>query len=215
MYLPREFRVRELPRLHALIRSNALATLICSLDGALEANHVPVILDGADREPGRLRFHLARPNPAVLALDGSHEALMVFHGEEAYVSPDWYRNPQLVPTWNYAAVHAWGRPRPLADVELAELLEALSADQEHRLNKRPWTVDKLEPERYARMRRAIVGFEMSITRIEGKWKMSQNRHRDDRAGVIAALADLDHAGARATAALMRSMPEPGEDAGDA
>jgi len=209
MYLPRHFQVEELPRLHALIRANALATMVCIVDGALEANHVPVLLDD-DGGDGRMRFHLARANPAAAALDGQRDALFVFRGEESYVSPDWYRSENMVPTWNYAAVHVRGVPRPLDDDALHALLVDLSADQEARLAKRPWTTDKLPDDLYARMRRAIVGFEMTIAHIEGKWKMGQNRSAADREGVREALAALGAHG-EATARAMASVePPPGE-----
>ena len=209
MYLPRHFQVQELPRLHALIRANALATMVCVIDGALEANHVPVLLDD-DGDNGRLRFHLARANRAAQALDGTRDALFVFQGEEAYVSPDWYRSPNMVPTWNYAAVHAHGVPRPLDDAGLHEVLVALSDDQEARLAKRPWTVDGMDGDLYARMRRAIVGFAMPVASLEGKWKMSQNRSPADRQGVRDALAALGPEGAAAAQAMAAAEP-PADD----
>ena len=122
------------------------------------------------------------------------------------MSPDWYRSPNMVPTWNYAAVHAHGVPRPLDDAGLHETLVALSDDQEARLAKRPWTVDRMDDDLYARMRRAIVGFEMAITRIEGKWKMSQNRSPADRQGVREALAALGPDGAAAAQAMAAAEP---------
>jgi transcriptional regulator len=210
MYLPRHFQVAELPRLHALIRDNALATMVCMAGGRLEANHVPVVLDD-DGGNGRVRFHLARANPAAAALDGTCEALLVFQGAEAYVSPDWYASTNRVPTWNYAAVHVHGVPVPTDDADLHALLVDLSADQERRLAKRPWTVDKLEEDLYARMRGAVVGFSMPIDAIEGKWKMDQHRQQEDRRAVVAALSALDGDGPAAVAAAMTALVPPAEE----
>ena len=208
MYRPQAFRIDEPQHLHRLIREHALGLLVVALDGTLEASHVPVLLDAdADAPHAALRFHLARANPLAAALDGTREALFVFQAEQAYVSPDWYQSEHMVPTWNYAAVHAYGRPAPLDDVALQRLLGDLSAAQESRLDKPAWTTDKMPEDLYARMRRAIAGFRMPLTRIEGKWKMSQNRVDADRRGVIDALAALDAPAAQATAQVMRDVLE--------
>ncbi len=205
MYQPRHFRIDDRARLHGVIRDHALATLVTVIDGALEANHLPVLLDAEAGPHGALRFHLARANPLASALDGAREALLVFQGEQAYVSPDWYASPHLVPTWNYAVVHAHGRPQPLDDAGLCALLDDLSASQEGRLDKRPWTTAKLPADVYARMRRAIAGYVLPIERLEGKWKMSQNRGVADRRGVIAALSALPGDQAAATADSMADL----------
>jgi transcriptional regulator len=209
MYQPRQFRVDDPARLHRLIREHALGVLVVALDGTLEASHVPVLLDAHIAPHGALRFHLARANPLAGALDGTREALFVFQAQQAYISPDWYASEHMVPTWNYAAVHACGRPAPMDDDALQVLLDDLSAAQESRLDKRAWTTDKMPGELYARMRRAIAGFHMPIARIDGKWKMGQNRSEADRRGVIAALAALDAPGAKATAEVMRSVLDDG------
>ncbi len=205
MYQPRHFKMEDLARLHALICDHALGTLVTWVDGALEASHVPVVLDAAAGPCGTLRFHLARANPLVAALDGSRDALFVFQGEDSYVSPDWYESQHRVPTWTYAVVHAHGRPQPVDDEALCVLLDDLSATQERRLDKRPWTTDKLPEEVYARMRRAIAGFVMPVARMDGKWKMDQNRTAADRQGVIDALATVPGERAATTASTMREL----------
>jgi transcriptional regulator len=205
MYQPHHFQVDDARALHDLIRNHALGLVVTNLEQGLEANHVPVLLDPDSGPHGRLRFHLARANPLVEALDGQREALFVFQGQSSYVSPDWYRSAHMVPTWNYAVVHAYGVPRAVDDAGLIDLLDGLSASQEGRLEKPPWTADKLPSDVYASMRRAIAGFEMPIRRLQGKWKMSQNRRADDRRGVIAALEDLGHAAGAETAQAMRDL----------
>ena len=205
MFTPDAFRIDDAARQHALIRDNPLALLVASTAQGLEASHVPMLLDEPAHGTPQLRFHLAAPNPLVDALDGDAEVLCIFQGPEAYVSPDWYRNPKLVPTWNYAAVHTYGRPQPVDDAQLLTLLIDLSARQEGTLDKTPWTVDKLDTDAFTRMRRAIVGFHMPIDRIQGKWKMSQNRNRDDQRGVVAALGDLGTEAATRVAREMESL----------
>lgn len=205
MFQPDAFRIDDAERQHELIRANPLAVLAAVTADGLEASHVPMLLHEAAAGAPELRFHLAAPNPLVAALDGESEVLCIFQGPESYVSPDWYRNPKLVPTWNYAVVHAYGRPHRIEDAALLTLLSDLSTRQEGTLDKVPWTVDKLDTEAFTRMRRAIVGFHMPIERIQGKWKMSQNRTRDDRRGVVAALSDLGTEAATRTAREMDAL----------
>jgi transcriptional regulator len=211
MYLPKPFANADLGRLHDLIEARAFGLLIVVRDGATDAAHIPFVLDRGAGERGRLRGHFARPNPIWQAFDGATEALAIFSGPDAYISPDWYVSPHQVPTWNYIAVHAWGRPHVLdkaADVR--RLLDDLSARNEARIaGKKPWTVDKLPAEVYDKMTKGIVAFDMPIERIEGKWKLSQNRTEADRRGVIAQLELLDDTGddlgARAVARAMRAL----------
>ena len=208
MYLPKPFATDDLAALHDLIEGRAFGLLIVPRDGTPDVAHIPFVLDRGEGEHGRLRGHFARPNPIWRACDGKAEALAVFAGPDAYISPDWYATPHQVPTWNYIAVHAWGRPRVVdGDGDVRRLLEDLSARNEARLaGKKPWTADKLPAEVYARMRRGIVAFAMPIERIEGKWKLSQNRAVADRLGAAAALETLDDPNARAIARAMRLLP---------
>jgi transcriptional regulator len=227
MYLPRHFANADLARLHDLIETRMFGLLIVAKGDQVDAAHIPFVLDrvapvGAPiNEPvgvtrdcargahdyGRLRGHFARANPIWRACDGTAEALAVFAGPDTYISPDWYVTPHQVPTWNYIAVHAAGRPKVVNDeAQVRRLLEDLSARSEARLPaKKPWAVDKLPAEIYERMIKGIVAFEMPIDRIEGKWKLSQNRTEEDRRGVVAALETLDDANARAVAKAMRKL----------
>ncbi len=205
MYTPRHFANQELDELHALVEAHPLGALVTRIDGRLDATHVPCVLDREVGERGRLRFHLARANPACAALGSVEEVLLIFAGPQCYVSPDWYYGADLVPTWNYAAVHAYGRASVLGDEALCRLLDDLSARHEAQLPKRPWNTEKLAPALYAKMRQAIVGFELPIAELQGKWKMSQNRRPEDRDGVIVELERLGGEARQAVALQMRSQ----------
>jgi transcriptional regulator len=207
MYTPRHFAVETEAGLD-LIERHGFGALIMSAGGKPEISHLPFVLD---RAGNRLIAHVARANPIWTLMDGTAEATAVFQGPNAYVSPDWYEKPKAaVPTWNYAAVHVQGRPVPLDDGGLLDLLVRLSALHEAKLApKRPWTVDKLEEAQFAGLRKAIVGFALPIERIEAKIKMSQNRSPADRARVQDALAGLGDAGSQATAAMMATLRSAG------
>ncbi len=202
MYVPTHFKNERLADMHALIEQHALTALVIELDGRLEATHVPCVIDRERGESGTLRFHLARANPTSVALDGRREALAIFSGPETYISPDWYATAHLVPTWNFAAVHAYGSPVPLDDSGLCRLLDDLSERNESPLPKRPWTTDKLPDDLYARMRKAVIAFEMVVTDIQGKWKLNQNRGVEDRTGVVESLRQLGSPDQIAVAELM-------------
>ena len=205
MYVPRHYSQDDTAVAHDLIRSNVFATLLTEVSGRLDATHVPVVLDGDRGELGNLRFHLARANPTSQALTDDREVLMVFVGPQTYISPDWYATENLVPTWNYAVVHGYGVPRTLDDAELRRLLDDLSATQESRLPKKPWTTDKMPPELVDKMCKAIVGFELPIAELLGKWKFDQKKAADDRAGAVAALEELGGESRHAVAATMRAL----------
>ncbi len=205
MYVPRHYSQDDTAVAHDLIRGNVFATLVTEVSGRLDATHMPVVLDGGRGELGILRFHLARANPTVKALAETREVLMVFVGPHTYISPDWYANENLVPTWNYAVVHAYGIPRTMNDAELRRLLDDLSASQEERLPKAPWTTDKMPPELVDKMCKAIVGFELPIAELQGKWKFDQKKGADDRAGAVAALEELGGESRHAVAATMRAL----------
>lgn len=205
MYVPRHFSQGDNAVAHDLIRSNVFATLVTELSGRLDATHVPVVLDAERGNLGGLRFHLAGANPTAKAIADGREILMVFTGPHTYISPDWYANENLVPTWNYAVVHAYGTPRVMDDAALRRLLDDLSAAQEAHLPKTPWTMDKMPADLVDKMCNAIVGFDLPIAELQSKWKFNQNRGAEDRAGVVAALEDLGGDSNSAVAATMRSL----------
>lgn len=205
MYVPRHFAQEDAAAAHDLIGENAFATLVTEVSGRLDATHVPVVLDAGRGRHGTLRFHLARANPTCEALECGSEILMVFVGPNTYVSPDWYAAENLVPTWNYAVVHAYGVARRMDGAELRRLLDDLSASQEKRLPKTPWTTGKMPEALVEKMCQAIVGFELPITELQAKWKLNQNRGSEDRAGVVEALETLGGDGKLAVAASMRKL----------
>ncbi|MGH1572652.1 FMN-binding negative transcriptional regulator [Methylobacterium sp. P31] len=188
MYQPPHFREDSRTAQHALIRAYPLGLLVTGGLGGLTANPIPFLLDEAG-EHGLLRAHLARANPQWRALAAAEECLVVFQGPQGYVTPGWYASKRehgrVVPTWNYATVHAWGRPRVIEDVDwLRRQIADLTALRETP-RAEPWAVTDAPEPFVAAQVRALVGVEIPITRIEGKWKMSQNRPEADRTGVIA------------------------------
>lgn len=191
MYRPAAFRQDDLTALHAQIDSTGLALLTSNGLAGLQATHLPLLLEPEEGEFGTLYGHFARANPHWQDLAGQ-EALAVFAGPDAYVHPGWYpgkaEHGQVVPTWNYIAVHAWGQVETFDDPErLRELLARLTARHEAG-RPRPWQLDDAPAEYLERMLRAIVGFALPIRRIEGQWKLSQNRQPADHAGVREGLA---------------------------
>jgi transcriptional regulator len=190
MYQPDHFRVDDLAQMHALMRGRPFAALVSAGASGLYASHLPTVLKD-EGEFGVIECHLARANPHCKELAAVSEALMIFQGPEGYITPNWYATKaetgKVVPTWNYAVVHAYGRPEVKDDaVWLRRHVGELTAQQE-KAEARPWEVSDA-PERYIEvMLRGIVGFRFVITRLEGKWKMSQNREMQDREGVVRGL----------------------------
>jgi len=190
MYLPAVFHEERLETLHALIRTHPLGTLITAGAGGLLANLVPFILvDGGEK--GILRAHIARANDQVEALRSGVETLAVFQGPEAYITPSWYaakaEHGRVVPTWNYVVVQVRGTPRLIDDAAwIRAQIGELTESQESRRTE-PWKVsDAPEPFIMGQIG-AIVGVEIPIASLEGKWKVSQNRSAADREGVIEGL----------------------------
>ena len=205
MYRPAAFRQDDLTALHAQIESTGLALLTSNGPAGLQATHLPLLLAAEDGEFGTLYGHFARANPHWQALDGQ-EALAVFSGPDAYVHPGWYpgkaEHGRVVPTWNYIAVHAWGPVETFDEpARLLELLARLTARHEAGRPK-PWSLNDAPTEYIERQLRAIVGFALPIRRLEGQWKLSQNRQAADRAGVREGLAVSDNPRDRELAARM-------------
>jgi transcriptional regulator len=190
MYQPDHFRVADLPQMHALMRARPLATLVSAGSLGLYATHLPTVLKD-DGPYGVIECHLARANPHWKDLAEGNEALMIFEGPEGYITPNWYPSKadhgKVVPTWNYAVVHAYGRPEVMEDKNwLRRHVTELTAQQETNEVK-PWAPSDA-PESFVEvMLRGIVGFRFAFTQLEGKWKMSQNRQATDRNGVVRGL----------------------------
>ena len=209
MYVPPAFEENDLSVLHEAIRQSGLATLVTLGAEGLEASHVPMLLDPDPAPLGTLHGHVARANPQWRRAAAAAHALAIFLGPDAYISPSWYASKQqtgkVVPTWNYVAVHAAGAVRFYDDADrLLALVTRLTARHETP-RATPWAVTDA-PDDYIRgLLTQIVGFEIPIARLEGKWKLSQNRPEVDRLGVAAGLAARDDATASAVAALMRKQ----------
>ena len=205
MYVPPAFRMDDLPDLHAAIRAARLATLVTSTADGLMATPLPLLLSPEEGPMGTLYGHLARANPQ-WNTPPLHEALVIFPGPDAYVSPSWYATKQehgrVVPTWNYVAVHAHGTPEFFEDeARLLDVVERLT-DHYEAPRAEPWSVSDA-PARYVQGQlRGIVGLRLPITRLTGKRKMSQNRSAEDRAGVAEALSASGLPSDRDAAALI-------------
>lgn len=204
MYLPTMFREDRVERLHGFIRASGLATLVTHTPSGLIASHVPMLLDASPAPYGTLIGHLARPNPQARGALG--EALAIFQGPDAYITPSWYATKRatgkVVPTWNYVAVHAYGTVEFFNDpTRLLDVVTRLTERHEGRRSA-PWAVSDAPGEFIQGMLRGIVGFAIPVSRLEGKWKMSQNRPIEDRAGVV---AGLNEEGEDAVAALVNDV----------
>ena len=184
MYIPEHFHETRAEVLHGFIRAHPFATLISQGSEGMVASHVPLLLDA---EANILSGHLARGNPQSKE---PVEVLVIFHGAHHYISPSWYpskaEHGKVVPTWNYAAVHVYGRMRLIEDPQrLLEHLRKLTAAHDE-----TWSVSDAPADFIEGMMRGVAGVEIAITRIEGKWKVSQNRARADRVAVAARLREL-------------------------
>ncbi|CAN7443626.1 FMN-binding negative transcriptional regulator [Phyllobacterium sp. LjRoot231] len=208
MYQPPHFREERLEIRHALIRAHPLGLLINSGENGPNANAIPFLLDAQASPKGTLHAHVARANPQWRELATDGRVLIVFQGPQTYVSPSWYATKQetgkVVPTWNYVIVQVRGTARIIEDRDwLKHHVSQLTARNEAP-RAAPWTVDDA-PETYIDAQlKGIVGIEIEIAQIEGKWKVSQNRPENDRTGVADGLeAEQDNTEARAMAKLVR------------
>lgn len=211
MYLPTHFEESRSEVLHALMHEHPLATLVTHEGGELTANHVPLQLAANSGAHGALQGHVARANPLSRQAADS-EVLAIFHGPQAYVTPSWYatkrEHGKAVPTWNYVVVHAHGTLRTIDDpVWLRRQLEALVARHEAGFAE-PWRIADAPGDYIDKMLAAIVGIEIRITRLTGKWKISQNQPTINRAGVVDGLRQREAADALAMAGLVAGTLDP-------
>lgn len=200
MYLPPHFEQHDLAALHALMREHPLAALVSLGDRGLTADHLPLEFDATAGEHGTLFGHVARANPLWRVAAGA-PVLAVFGGPQAYVSPSWYPSKaathKVVPTWNYTVVHAHGVLEVVEDAPWLRALVGRLTDHHEAARPTPWAVDDAPTDYVQQMLRAIVGIRIPVTRLVGKWKVSQNRSETDRLGVA------DGLGADPMAALVR------------
>ena len=187
MYRPRHFDVDDAAVLRRFMREQSFALLVTAPKGVPTASHIPLFLDTDGDGPDRLLGHVAKANTQWRDFDGETEAMAMFWGPHAYVSPSWYQSEKMVPTWNYVTVHAYGKPRVLAEPKdardvLARLIDAYESDATGN-----WSMDRLPETFVEKQLKGIVAFEMPIGRLQGKFKLSQNRSAADREGVIEGL----------------------------
>jgi transcriptional regulator len=207
MYLPQHFAETRVETLHDFMRTNPFAALVALTANGLEANHLPFELDPEPVPFGTLRGHIARGNQLWRQVSADTEALAIFQGPHTYVSPSWYpskrESGKVVPTWNYIVVHAYGRLRFIDDkVWLHQLVNQLTTRYETG-RPEPWQVSDAPEEYIDKQLGAIVGVEVQISRLSGKWKVSQNRSLADRQGVVEGLLREDTPSATAMAEVMR------------
>lgn len=205
MYVPSAFANNDLQNLHAFMERNSFATLVTGhADGRLIASHIPLLLVRDDSSYGHLCGHIARANDQWQDVAG--EALAIFNGPHVYVSPRWYEAKEVVPTWNYVAVHAYGPLEIITDrAQFRDLLRRMIDIFETGIEN-AWTLER-SGDAVDKLLAAIVGFRIPITRIEGKWKLSQNHPPERQAKVIAALESQSGEDAQEIAALMRKNLE--------
>ncbi len=202
MYVPKTFEVTDSSTLHEFIETYSFGTLVTVAGEQPIATRLPLILDQTSGRHGTLLGHVARANPQWRSFDGGRQCLVMFDGPHAYVSPSWYATSPAVPTWNYATVHVYGIPRAIHDAaQLSALVDRLVGIYEAGMAK-PWPAN-LPADFKASMLKAIVGFAIEIDRIEGKFKMGQNRPVEDRIGTVARLESSSDPAARALAELTR------------
>lgn len=201
MYIPPAFRIEDAAKLAAFIQRHSFATLITHDGAAPFASHLPILLRPVAGAHGVLVSHMARANPQWQHFASGSEALAIFHGPHSYVSPSWYQTEPAVPTWNYATVHAYGVPSMINDHDrVASLLRETVSLYEASFEQ-PWSGD-LPDDYREKMMRGIVAFEIPIARLEGKFKLGQNRSTADLQGVFNALAHSADPDSRALAQIM-------------
>jgi transcriptional regulator len=212
MYLPKQFEESRVEVMHALIREHPLAVVVTLGPNGLNANHLPIEFDPEPAPFGTLRGHVARANPVWRESAADVEALVVFQGPARYITPAWYATKRetgkVVPTYNYAVVHAYGALRAVEDAPwLRNLVERLTNRFEATRGE-PWHVTDAPESFIAAQLKAIVGIEIPVSRLLGKWKMSQNRTAADRSGVVQGLRATDDHEAAVIARLVERSLEP-------
>jgi transcriptional regulator len=201
MYIPSHFVESDLEKLHAAIERYSFALLISQTGGEPFASHLPLLLDRQAGPQGTLLGHMARANPQWQAAAGQ-TVLALFSGPHTYISPTWYEADKAVPTWNYVAVHAYGRLELIEDEPAAEALLRRTIDLYESSQPTPWKLAE-SPEFTQRLVRQIVAFRIPVERLEGKWKLNQNHPPDRRAKVARVLESYADENSQAIARLMR------------
>jgi transcriptional regulator len=206
MYVPTLFEEKRVDVLHDLIRSHPLGTLVTLNEQGLQANHIPFLVESTPEPFGSLCAHVARANPVWREFPQQKEVLAIFQGPQSYISPSWYptkaETGMVVPTWNYTIVHAYGKLEPIEDRAWLKAFVSRLTNVHEAGNPNPWSVSDAPDEYIEKQLSAIVGLKMTITRLVGKSKLSQNRPEVDRTSVIRALWEK---GAESAANLADAM----------
>ena len=210
MYRPRHFDIDDVAVLHRFMREQSFVLLVTAPEGVPTASHIPLFLDTDSDGPDRLLGHVAKANTQWRDFDGETEAMAMFWGPHAYVSPNWYESEIMVPTWNYVTVHAYGKPKILAEPRdardvLARLIDVYESDATGN-----WSMDRLPETFIEKMLDAIVAFEMPIGRLEGKFKLNQKNSAADREGVIEGLRGTGDPESLEVARLMVEVNSPAD-----
>ena len=209
MYIPKQFAEERVEVMHELMAAHPLATLVSHSTGGLNANHIPLHLCVEPAPYGALQGHIARGNPLLDEMGEGREVLAIFHGPNAYISPSWYATKQqtgkVVPTWNYAVVHAYGYLRVIEDAAwLRAQLDALTTHNESG-QPDPWSISDAPAEYIEQLMSAVVGVEMVITKLLGKWKVSQNQPQQNQIAVSEGLQASGHSDSLAMASLVAGV----------
>jgi len=209
MYNPKHFQEARPEILGDFIRKHPFATLVSLGGDGLIGSHLPMLWDPAPAPYGTLTGHIARPNPQAKGAREGVEALAIFHGPQAYISPNWYpskrEHGKVVPTWNYIAVHAYGALTVVDDAAWLRRLVTRLTDRHESFSAVPWKVTDAPDAFVDQMLKGIVGIELVLTRLEGKWKLSQNRPEPDQAGTIAGLDARNDMDSRAVSEAMSAV----------
>ena len=206
MYIPAANRIEDPEKIFAFIEEFGFATVVTEKEGVPWGSHLPVLLDAGEGEgvSGRLRSHMARANEQWRHFARDREVLCVFHGPHAYISPSAYVSEVAVPTWNYAAVHVYGYPEVREDAEFLRRVVDDTTDKYEKDLANPWRMD-LPEATVDSLLRAIVGFSITISRIEAKFKLGQNRSAEDQASMLVSLEGSEDLGAKALAEFMKAQ----------
>ncbi len=204
MYIPAFNRIDDRAQIDAFLHAYGFATVVTEQDARPWASHLPVLYEEQPGTEGRLRSHMARANEQWRHFQAEREVLCIFHGPHAYISPSWYAEQHTVPTWNYAAVHVYGRATVLDDREALKQIVLETTEKYESLQPQPWRLP-LSEEELDGMLRAIVGFTVAITRVEAKFKLGQNRSPEDRAGTVRGLTASGHLASMELAEFTRAQ----------
>ena len=206
MYTPKLFDQKETTTLLELIKSNPFATLVSMSEGVPFINHLPIIAEQNSSGAVTLIGHMARANPQWRHFQSGQEITVVFHGPHTYITPSWYKDPMNVPTWNYAVAHAFGVPKLIENADGIDSILKRSVQVFESKEAKPWAYN-LPSEFKDGLVRAIIGFEIPVSRFEGKFKLSQNREAEDYKGVLEGLKNRPDEMSRQVLDLMLSLPE--------